>query len=394
VRVLRVALVGFGSVGRRLAEHLGGAYRPVLRGCGVRVVLTGVATARHGIAIDPRGLAPSACLRAHRAGSLAALHRLPPVRSTLDFIARVPADVLVELGALDPRRGQPAIAHVTAALRRGMHVVTANKGPVAFALARLRALARRRGRLFLYESAVMDGAPVFNLVERCLPGVRVRGFRGTLNSTTGYVLSRVERGADFASALRAAQRLGIVEADARHDLDGWDAAVKGCALAAALMGARVHPDAVVRRGIRGLSAAKVRRAARAGTPIRLVVRAQRRGRAVRVRVAPERLAAADVLAGGGSDSALVLETDLMGELAILERGGTVDQTAYGVLGDLLAVAGAGLSRAKRPPDPRARRAARAATSRARTPRPAARRPARTSPGPSPSPRRAGRRARG
>jgi homoserine dehydrogenase len=154
------------------------------------------------------------------------------------------------------------------------------------------------------------------------------------------VLSRVERGESPAAALEKARRLGIVEADPAHDLDGWDAAVKGCALANALMGARVTPAQVRRRGIRGLSPAAVRRSARDGRPIRLVVRAERAGRRVRVSVSPERLRAADPLAGAGSDSALVLETDLMGQIAIVERGGTVDQTAYGVLSDLLAVANA------------------------------------------------------
>ena len=347
MRVLRVALVGFGHVGRRFATHVLGSYGPALRAAGVRVVVTGIATARHATAIDPAGLPLSVCLRrVETGGSLAPLHRGGAVPSTLAFIRDVPADVLVELTALDPARGEPATAHVAAALRRGLHVITANKGPVAFALTRLQALARRRRRLFLYESAVMDGAPLFNLVARCLPGVRVLGFRGTLNSTTGYVLSRVERGATFDAALSAARRLGIVEADAAHDLDGWDAAVKGCALAAALMGARIAPGSVTRRGIRGLSAETVRAAARAGRPIRLVVRGERRAGAVRVQVAPERLRAGDVLAGDGSDSALVLDTDLMGELAIVEKGGTVDQTAYGVLADLLAVAGAGSARSR------------------------------------------------
>jgi homoserine dehydrogenase len=341
VRTLRVALVGFGHVGRRFAELLPGPYGRVLRAAGVRVVLTAVATGRHGRAIDPRGLRPADCLAAVAGGrSLASLHRGAPLRSTRELIQRAPADVLVELTPLDPRRGEPAISHVRAALRRGMHVVTANKGPVAFARPRLRALARRHGRLFLHESAVMDGAPVFNLVERCLPGVRVRRFRGTLNSTTGYILSRMERGASLATALDEARALGIVEADARHDLDGWDAAVKGCALASALMGARVPLSAVRRRGIRGLSPAAVRRAARRGTPNRLVVRGEREGRRVRVAVAPERLSAGDPLAGSGSDSALVVGTDLMGEIALIERGGTVDQTAYGVLADLVALAAA------------------------------------------------------
>jgi homoserine dehydrogenase len=185
----------------------------------------------------------------------------------------------------------------------------------------------------------MDGAPVFNLVKRCLPGVRVLGFRGTLNSTTSYVLWRVEDGASLPAALAEARAIGIVEADPAHDLDGWDAAVKGCALANALMGGRVAPSEVRRRGIRGLSAATVRQAARDGARIRLVVCGGRVGERLRVRVGPERLPAADPLAGSGSDSALVLETDLMGEIALVERGGTVDQTAYAILSDLLAVAG-------------------------------------------------------
>jgi homoserine dehydrogenase len=339
VRVLRVALVGFGHVGRRFAQLLDGPYGKVLRTARVRIVLTGVATGRHGRAIDPRGLRPRACLAAAARGhSLDALHVGPPLRSTLELIRRVPADVLVEVTPLDPRRGEPALSHVRAALRRRLHVVTANKGPVAFGLRPLRALAGRQRRLFLYEGAVMDGTPVFNLVERCLPGVRVLGFRGTLNSTTGYVLTRIEQGARPTAALDEARALGIVEADAAHDLDGWDAAVKGCALANALMGARLVPSAVRRRGIRGLSPAVVRRAAREGARIRLVVRAARRRGRVIVRVAPERLPAGDLLAGAGSDSALVLETDLMGEIALVERGGTVDQTAYAILSDLFAVA--------------------------------------------------------
>ena len=339
MRTLRVALVGFGNVGRSFAALLAGAFREPLRRAGVRVTLTGVVTERHGRAVDARGLSPRGCLALRRTGRpLEALHRGPALGSTEDFIRLVPADVLVEVTPLDPRRGEPALSHVRAALRRGMHVVTANKGPVAFALPALRGLARRRGVAFLYEAAVMDGAPVFNLVERCLPGARVLAFRGTLNSTTGYVLSRVEDGVSFDAALREAQALGITEADPRHDLDGWDAAVKGCALANALMGARVKPSQVTRRGIQGVSAPRVRRIARDGGHLRLVTRARRVDSTVLVSVRPERLCGGDALVGGRGDSALALETDLMGEIVIVERGGTVEQTAYGLLSDLLEVA--------------------------------------------------------
>jgi homoserine dehydrogenase len=338
VRDIRLALVGFGNVGRRFAEQLGGPYARALREGGVRARVTGIATARHGTAIDADGLDLRRARRLVVGGaSLGALHRGTPPRRVRDFIAAVPADVLVELTPLDPRSGQPAIGHVRQALRRGLHVVTANKGPVAFALRPLRALAARRGRLFLHEGAVMDGTPVFNLAERCLRGARVVSFRGTLNSTTNLVLSRMEEGRTLREAVREAQAIGIAEADPRHDLDGWDAAVKGCALANALMGAAVRPSQVRRRGISGVTAAEARGAARAGLRLRLVVRGERRGRRVAVRVAPERIPLGDPLSGSGPDAALVLETDLMGEIGVFERGATVDQTAYGVLSDLLQV---------------------------------------------------------
>jgi homoserine dehydrogenase len=147
----------------------------------------------------------------------------------------------------------------------------------------------------------------------------------------------MEEGLRASDALHEAQALGIVEADPRHDLDGWDAAIKGCALAHAFWGARVRPSRVPRRGISGITARSVRRALRDGKPVRLVVRGERRGRSVRITVAPEAIPLDDPLAGRGGDSALVLKTDLAGEIAIVERGGTIDQTAYAVLSDLLTI---------------------------------------------------------
>ena len=337
-RELRIALVGFGNVGRRFAELLRGPYARALRASGAPVRVSGIATASHGLAIDPRGIDLSLALRLSEQGlSLAALNRSARVRDVRDFIARVPADVLVEITTLDPRTGQPATRHVRQALERGLHVVTANKGPVAFALRSLRSLAEREQRRFLHEGAVMDGTPVFNLVARCLRGARVTGFRGTLNSTSNLVLSRIEQGRGWDVALGEAQRLGIAEADPRNDIDGWDAAVKGCALANALMGAAVRPGQVRRRGIGGVSPARVRRALKSGFRTRLVVRGSRwRGR-VRVAVAPERIALGDPLSGSGPDAALVLQTDLLGEIGVFERGATVDQTAYALLSDLLEI---------------------------------------------------------
>jgi homoserine dehydrogenase len=167
--------------------------------------------------------------------------------------------------------------------------------------------------------------------------MRVLSFRGTLNSTTNLVLSRMEEGKTASAAVKEAQALGIAEADPRMDLDGWDAAVKGCAIANGIMGASVRPSQVRRRGMTGVTGLDARRAARAGTRLRLVVRGVRQGRRVRVSVGPEPVPLGDPLSGSGPDAALVLETDLMGEIGVFERGATVDQTAYALLSDLLEI---------------------------------------------------------
>jgi homoserine dehydrogenase len=335
---LRLALLGFGNVGQRFVELLLGPYGRILREAGVRPVLTGIATGRHGAAMDRSGLNLRRSLRTVRAGrSLAPLHRGREVADGLDFVRRVSADVLLEVTPLDPRRGEPATSHVRLALQRGLHVVTANKGPVAFAFRSLSALAKKKRRHFLHEGAVMDATPIFNMKERCLPGARILGFRGTLNATSNHILSALETGRSFTAALREAQAQGIAEANPAHDVEGWDAALKGCALANVLMGASTRPSEVRRQGIVGLEPKDARRALRSGCRLRLVVRGTREGRRVRVGVRPEAVPLSDPLATSGPDAVLLLETDLMGEIGVIERGMSLDQTAYALLSDLLEI---------------------------------------------------------
>jgi homoserine dehydrogenase len=245
--------------------------------------------------------------------------------------------VLVEVTTLNPKTGAAGGLTRPAGARARMHVVTANKGPVAFQLAALKKLAARKRRFFLHEGAVMDGTPVFNLVERCLRGARLVGFRGTLNSTTNLVLSRMEEGRSLAAAVREAQRLGIAEADPQNDLDGWDAAVKGCALANALMGASIRPPQVKRQGHRRPHGAGRARSAAEGTRLRLVVRGSRSRPGFASRCGRSGSRSGDPLSGSGPDAALVLQTDVMGEIGVFERGADVDQTAYALLSDLLEI---------------------------------------------------------
>ncbi len=336
-----MALVGYGNVGQAFADLLEERADILFRQYRLDIVVTGITTARRGTVIAPEGVPLAAVVAAIEADPDARLPGAMTADVTVPaFIATVPAEIIVELSPLAPESGQPATRHCEAALMNGKHVVTANKGPVAYAYRRLSVLAAGRGLQFRFESAVMDGAPVFSLIEKAMPATRVRGFRGVINSTTNLVLTLMAAGATVDAAVAEAQRLGVAEADPAYDLDGWDAAVKVCALMNALMGADVRPANIERAGIREITATDLKAAAWAKTAIKLVAEAwEARDGTPHGRVAPQTLPLTDPLATlAGTSNLLILKTDTMGDLAIGEYDGGTTQTAYGVLADILHIA--------------------------------------------------------
>ncbi|HWQ09666.1 MAG TPA: hypothetical protein VN436_11175 [Holophaga sp.] len=328
---LRILLAGFGNVGRRLVEIL--ADREAYPGLSeMDVSIVAVTTGRHGGWSVPEGIAPRTLLDTYRThgGFPESLETLAAARS-LDF------DVLVELSPLSiAGRGEPAISHVREALLRGRHVVSANKGPVAWACRELQALARTKGVRFLHEATVMDGAPIFNLGRHCLRGNRILGLDGVLNSTSNVVLGEMEGGASLDEAVARAQAMGIAEADPGADLQGWDAAVKLAALANVLMDAELAPEDIERQGIDHLRPEDLAAARDRNRRIKLVCEASRLGSAVHGRVAVQELELHHPFAHmDGAGSILRLHTDLLGRLVIAEDGPDLSTTAYGVLADLL-----------------------------------------------------------
>jgi homoserine dehydrogenase len=246
--------------------------------------------------------------------------------------------VVVEMTPLNISTGEPALTHIQTALSADRHVITLNKGPIARAYRDLRDLADNRGKRLLFEGTVMDGFPVFNLVRDTLPGCRILGFRGILNSTTNYILGEMEWGKSFSEALTKAQRLGIAEADPDQDLEGWDAAAKTAALINVLMEGAVTPEKVAREGVRHLKSEDLEKARRQGKTLKLVCEARRTNGATQARVAPVPLPLSDPLARTeGTSSALTLFTHLMGPVTLFEENPGISQTAYAVLSDLLTL---------------------------------------------------------
>jgi homoserine dehydrogenase len=337
---MKLLVLGFGNVGQRLAEILGEPARfPALTGLDVAIV--GIVTGAHGALANPRGIDPrEAVLAFRRHGFFAGDH--PDCRGldSLTAVRTLDYDVLVELTTLSvDRRGEPAITHVRQALSRGRHVVTANKGPIAWAHGELAALARERGCALLHEATVMDGAPVFNLAHRCLRGNTVLRLDGILNATTNFVLGAMERGASLGEAVSAARRLGIAEADPSIDLDGWDAAVKLTVLANVLMGGTLTPEGIARESIAEIGRDRLLAARSQGSRLKMVCEAVREEGHVVGRVYAREVPMGHPFAAvEGPGSILRLFTDILGKVLIVEEEPDLSTTAYGVLADLYTVA--------------------------------------------------------
>src|SRR4051794_13981879 len=272
-----LALVGFGHVGRRFARLIEERRDWLSLDFDLDCRVVGIATRHHGAVFRDSGLDAVGLAVQSEAGH-PIVDAATEASDSFDVLRRLtgtdaPLKVLIETTTLDITAGQPAIDHVRAALQAGCHAVTANKGPAAFAYEELSALAADRERSFLFEGAVMDGIPIFNLVRETLPAVQITGFRGVVNSTTNHILTALEDGESFDSALERMQAAGVAEADPSLDVDGWDAAAKVAALANVFMRARTTPLAVDREGI-GPATARVAMAARArGARVRLVASA-------------------------------------------------------------------------------------------------------------------------
>ena len=232
----------------RKQEHLTQHY-------GLACRITGVASRRLGWLAAPNGFDTAKLL----AGDFSQGERLLDIREWLKAGA---PDAMFETSSLNAQTGQPAVDYLRTALEMGIHAISANKGPVVHAYRELTKLADSVGRRYLFESAVMDGVPIFSLFRESMPAVEVRGFRGVLNSTTNVILEGMEEGMTLDDSIRKAQALGVAESDPTDDIEGVDAAVKVAALTNVLMNANLKLSNVRRKGIRELPPSTCARRAR------------------------------------------------------------------------------------------------------------------------------------
>lgn len=336
-----LCFLGFGNVGRALARLLIAKSTELRELYGIEYRITGVASRRIGWLAKTEG---KGGIDQPDGFAIPALLSDPSIcddhsssNSIFGWLEAAQPDVVFETTSLNPESGQPAIDYLRAVLQSGAHAITANKGVLVHGYRDLADLAQAKDKRFLFESAVLDSAPVFSLFRESLPAAKLRGFSGVFSSTTNVIIETMEAGRSFEEGLKTAQDLGVTETDSGHDIDGWDATVKVCALASVLMNIPLKPAEVSREGIRNLSPKKVQAGRAEGKPFKLVARAKQAGNGkLTATVRPEQIVSSDPLGNvRGTSLAIHFELDMMPGLTITSHRPNLQSTAYGLLADFI-----------------------------------------------------------
>lgn len=307
---MKVALLGFGTVGSSVARILGD--------------------------LKPQGLKLT-----HIYNRNVARKRVDWVPADVVWTEKIEdvlsadVDIVVELvGGLDP-----AGEWVRKALDAGKSVVTANKKLIAAHGIELEKLARAKDGFLLYGAAVAGGIPVIPGMQQGLAGDRITRIEGILNGTCNFILSKMEDGAEYADVLKEAQALGYAEANPTEDVDGYDARAKLVILSRLALRADIDPEEIPCRSIREVAAIDFEYARELKCTIRQISRAEIRNGDVPASVGPMLVPKESPLAWSrGTENMVLASGQYGGDVVFSGHGAGGHPTAVAVVSDLINIA--------------------------------------------------------
>lgn len=325
--------MGFGVVGQSFAKLLLSRSADLYNQHGMKPRIVACVD-NSGSAIAPAGLDLKRLLEAKNTkGTVGAYEKGSTKFDSLQVIEKVDAEVMLECTPTNLSDAEPATSHITAAMRSHKHVICVNKGPLALAFPSLIELANYNGVILRFSGTVGGGTPILEFAKRCLKGDRIISFKGILNGTTNYILSMMEQGHTYDSAMKDAKEKGYAEANPSLDVDGFDAAAKLVIMANWIMGMKVTIKDIHRSGIVNVRLSDVKNAAGRGNAIKLLAECDSR----RLHVAPTEVAKTDPICVNGTLNAVTFSSEHSGQQTIIGRGAGGMETASAMLRDLIEI---------------------------------------------------------
>jgi len=296
----KLAFIGFGVVGQGLTEILLEKKDMLSEKYNFNYKIVAISDIIKGSVYDENGLDMEKILKIVK--NKKKLDEYPSGIKGMDSLATIKetnSDTIVEVTYTDVKTGEPALTHIKTAFESGKNVVSTNKGPVVKQPVELIEMAKSNNVQYGFEGVVMAGTPVLNLVKYSLAGNRIRSFKGILNGTTNYILTRMEEGMDYNDALKKAQELGYAEADPTGDVEGLDALGKVVILTNVVLEKKLSWKDVERKGITEITKDDVKKAKEEGKRWKLIGSCEvKPDGSVKAKVWPEKLDLSDPLSGG------------------------------------------------------------------------------------------------
>ena len=329
---MRIILCGFGVVGQSLVKLFESRAEDLYAKYGLKPRVVGVFDSK-GSAVSPSGLELNKLIEVKKKfGTVKNYANTKNTMSGIDMLKNVEADVLIETTASNYKDAEPGMTHITTAMKKGMHVISVNKGPLALAFPSLLELATYNRVMFKFSGTVGGGTPILDYAKNSLSGERITSFAGILNGTTNYILTNMATGTSYEDALKDAQDKGYVEADEALDLDGLDAAAKLVILANWIMGMKVTMPDINCTGIRKVTTEDIKKAAKNNCAVKLIASCNKE-----LIVAPKEIPNDDPLCVNGTLNAIAFTSEHSGTQTIIGRGAGGMETASSILRDLLDI---------------------------------------------------------
>lgn len=232
---------------------------------------------------------------------------------------------------------EPAYTFVKTMLEAGKHVTTSNKALVAAKGAELIALAKEKNVNFMFEASVGGGIPIIRPLNQSLTADRIEQINGILNGTTNYILTKMaQEGSDFADVLKEAQELGYAEKDPTADVEGYDACRKIAILTSLAYGQQVDYEDIYTEGITKITAEDFKYAKALGAAIKIFGTSRKEGNKLYAMVAPQMIQADNPLyAVNDVFNAICVTGNMLGDVMFYGKGAGKEATASAVVSDVV-----------------------------------------------------------
>ncbi len=337
-----IYVIGFGNIGRAFVKQIINYNEFLRENHGLNLRIVGLADSS-GAIVKKKGFSERelAKLLQIPRGTLARTgisnaQKFASALEAFDYLEHYEV-VVVEVTPSNYVNGEPAKTHILEAFKRGFHVVTANKGPLALYFNEIVREARKRDVEFRFKATVMAGTPLIDYLSYGYFGRKIEKIYGILNATTNYILNTMfKEEVSFEEALKKAQIEGYAEPDPSLDIDGWDPAAK-VSIISGVLGKHIPVHSVVRVSLRKITLNDVLKAKNEGYIIKYIASYDNLSGTARVEPKPVKIGSylAEV---GGSRNLAVVESDGGLKTFVEGPGGGPKPTALTILSDVSLIA--------------------------------------------------------